>query len=447
MKTVIFLFPALTGHLNPTIKLAQFYKKEGYNVYYCGTHEMVGFTQKHSFEFHAMNSMAFALGFEDLLHDNKKEKWLEILVDRHSNKLYNLRKKEIENLIKTVNPDLIFLDEFNYSDFILLYPFLEKRRLVILQTKFPMYYSKTVPPLNTFAFPYTDAEKRWRAYFRKYKWRTFLNDLKFFGKSDLSMLKQKFKEQKIPQTYQINTQKVFNPTFCNVEEWFLIPKELDFPEQQLLPWQQYVGPMVITNRQENLEPIYLNFIKRKEAHGNSKLLYCSLGTVLKSHLVHRKGNINTFFNALINIASENPTLYFVIALEKNMRLGLKTKSENIIFLDYAPQMDILSKADVFLTHAGPGSVFEAIMQATPMLLFPLNDKWDQNGTAARIVYHGLGKKADLEDSKQSIERAMFDLLKDSAYQHRVQAFKNILHEKYSKESFLEDFFSTELLVQ
>jgi hypothetical protein len=54
------------------------------------------------------------------------------------------------------------------------------------------------------------------------------------------MLRQKFKEQKIHQKFQINTQKVFNPTFNNVEEWFLIPQELDFPQQQLLPWQKYV---------------------------------------------------------------------------------------------------------------------------------------------------------------------------------------------------------------
>jgi hypothetical protein len=69
--------------------------------------------------------------------------------------------------------------------------------------------------------------------------------------------------------------------------------------------------------------------------------------VLKSHLVHRKGDIYTFFNAIIDIAFENPSLYFVIALEKSMRSTLKTTSENIIFLDYAPQIDILSKADVF----------------------------------------------------------------------------------------------------
>jgi UDP:flavonoid glycosyltransferase YjiC (YdhE family) len=93
MQTVLFLFPALMGHLNPTIKLAKHYVTEGFSVYYGGTPELVGFTQKHGFQFHAMNSISFALGLEDILHEDKKEKWLESLVDRHTNKLYKLRKK------------------------------------------------------------------------------------------------------------------------------------------------------------------------------------------------------------------------------------------------------------------------------------------------------------------------------------------------------------------
>jgi UDP:flavonoid glycosyltransferase YjiC (YdhE family) len=82
MQTVLFLFPALMGHLNPTIKLAKHYVTEGFSVYYGGTPELVGFTQKHGFQFHAMNSISFALGLEDILHEDKKENgWKVWLID------------------------------------------------------------------------------------------------------------------------------------------------------------------------------------------------------------------------------------------------------------------------------------------------------------------------------------------------------------------------------
>jgi zeaxanthin glucosyltransferase len=446
MKTAVFLFTNLTGHLNPTIKLAQYYEKQGYNAFYCGLPDLLPFTRKNNFKFYLLNSLPFATGFDDILHDKQNEKWLESLLDRHTDKLYKLRKKDIAKLVNELNPDLIFLDEFNYSDFILFYPFLEKRRLVILQTKFPMYESELVPPLNTFAFPSKDAVNLWKNYLKKRKWQTFTDYLKYFGKNDLNLLKQKFKEQNIAETFQINTNKTFKPTFKNVEEWFLIPKELDFKEQTLFTWQSYIGPTVDTNRKENLDANYLGFIAKQQATENSKLIYCSLGTVLKSHLTFRKEGIDDFFNNIIDIASKHPNLYFLVALDKEMRAKHESKSKNLLFVNYAPQMDILKKADVFLTHAGPGSVFEAVFCATPMLLFPLNDKWDQNGTAARVVHHGLGIKADLADTKEQILEAILLIISNKAYKVKALEMRKLLTEKYH-DNFLENISLTELLVQ
>jgi zeaxanthin glucosyltransferase len=446
MKTAVFLFTNLTGHLNPTIKLAQYYQKQGYRTYYCGLSDLLTFTHKHNFSFYLLNSLPFATGFDEILHDKQSEKWLESLLDRHTDKLYKLRKKDITNLINELNPDLIFLDEFNYSDFILFYPFLEKRRLVILQTKFPMYESELVPPLNTFAFPNENAKNLWKTYLKKKKWQTFMEYLKYFGKNDLNLLKQKFKAQNISETYQINTNKAFKPTFKNVDEWFLIPKELDFEEQILLPWQRYIGPTVETNRKESIDTIYLDFIAKQKNKLGSKLIYCSLGTVLKAHILHRKNGVDTFFNNIIEIAFEHPNLYFLVALDKEMQVKFESKSKNLLFVNYAPQMDILKKADVFMTHAGPGSVFEAVFCATPMILFPLNDKWDQNGTAARIVHHGIGIKSDLEDTKTQILGAIQQILHSETYKEKALKMSKLLSEKY-KDNFLENILPTELLVQ
>jgi len=446
MKTAVFLFTNLTGHLNPTIKLAQYHQKQGYQAYYCGLSDLLPFTHKHNFGFYLLNSLPFATGFDDILNDNQNEKWLESLLDRYTDKLYKLRKNDITRLVNELNPDLIFLDEFNYSDFILFYPFLEKRRLIILQTKFPMYESEVVPPLNIFEFPNKNAKSFWKTYLRKKKWQTFTEYLKYFGKNDLNLLEQKFKAQNIAETFQINTNKAFKPTFKNVEEWFLVPKELDFKEQILFPWQNYIGPMVDTNRKENLDTMYLNFIEKQKATENSKLIYCSLGTVLKSHIKFRKGGIDTFFNNLINIAFEQPNLYFLVVLDKEMRVKFESKSKNLLFVNYAPQIDILKKADVFLTHAGSGSVFEAVFCALPMILFPLNNKWDQNGTAARVVHHGLGKKADLGDTKIQILEAIQLMITSKIYKEKAIEMSKSFAEKY-KDNFLENILLTELLVQ
>jgi zeaxanthin glucosyltransferase len=82
-----------------------------------------------------------------------------------------------------------------------------------------------------------------------------------------------------------------------------------------------------------------------------------------------------------------------------------------------------------------------------MLVLPLNNQWDQNGDAARVVYHGLGIKANLQDTKEVIQKMINELLNNPIYQQKTQAFSKVLHEKYSNESFLEDFFCTEVLVQ
>jgi hypothetical protein len=298
-----------------------------------------------------------------------------------------------------LNPNIIFLDEFNYSDFILLYPFLEGRRVILLQTKFPMYYNENVPPLNTFAFPSPNAKKLWKKHIFRRSMREAWQQIKYFGKSDLQILKQKFKENELPEKYSINTRKVFKPTFNNLEEWFLVKKELDFKEQILHSWQRYVEPMVDINREEEITQTCQKFVKQAKATLGNKLIYCSLGTVLKIHMKKKEKVVTTFFQNLIDIASETPHYWFYIVVDKDYLKTLKPKSSNVKLVAFAPQIYLLKNADLFLTHAGMGSVLESMVTQTPMLLFPLNEKWDQNGTAARVVHYRFGQKSDLNASK------------------------------------------------
>jgi UDP-N-acetylglucosamine transferase subunit ALG13 len=218
----------------------------------------------------------------------------------------------------------------------------------------------------------------------------------------LGILKQRFKENGLPEKYSINTKKVFIPTFNNLEEWFLVKKELDFEEQVLHSWQKYVEPMINVGREEVITQACQKFVAQATEGGMNKLIYCSLGTVLKTRT---KGKTAlAFFQKLIDIASEQPHYWFYVAVDKDYLKTLKPKSQNIKLVAFAPQIYLLKNADLFLTHAGPGSIFEGVATHVPMLLFPLNKKWDQNGTAARVVYHGLGQKSDLSASKTILKK-------------------------------------------
>jgi UDP:flavonoid glycosyltransferase YjiC (YdhE family) len=110
LKTIVFLFPNLTGHLNPTLQIAAEHKEVGDKVFYAGTFDVIPFTKKHGYDFYSLNSLPFATGFEDAIHEDKKEKWLESLLDRYSDKSYKQRKADINGLINELNPDLIFLE-------------------------------------------------------------------------------------------------------------------------------------------------------------------------------------------------------------------------------------------------------------------------------------------------------------------------------------------------
>jgi zeaxanthin glucosyltransferase len=160
---------------------------------------------------------------------------------------------------------------------------------------------------------------------------------------------------------------------------------------------------------------YLQFLERKASNEANKLIYCSLGTALEAHLRHnKKVNIEHFYKKIIEIAIENPNLYLILKLEKQFLDKIKTKTENLLLLDYAPQLDILKNCDLFMTHAGPGSLFEAIAFKVPMLLFPLNKVWDQKGTAARMVKLELGAKSDFNESKKDITKKIVENLKPTA---------------------------------
>ncbi|CAA6823272.1 MAG: Unknown protein [uncultured Thiotrichaceae bacterium] len=71
------------------------------------------------------------------------------------------------------------------------------------------------------------------------------------------------------------------------------------------------------------------------------------------------------------------------------RTTLGNIPENVSVLDYVPQLDMLKQASLFITHGGTNSVWEALLEQVPMLLFPQGG--DQHLVANRIQTLNLGQ--------------------------------------------------------
>jgi len=89
--------------------------------------------------------------------------------------------------------------------------------------------------------------------------------------------------------------------------------------------------------------------------------------------------------------------------------------------DFLDQRAALQHARVFVTHAGLNSALEALEQGTPMLALPI--AFDQPGVAARIEWHGVGRRASRFSRVTQLETHLQLLLSDADYRLRMSAIQ------------------------
>ena len=127
----------------------------------------------------------------------------------------------------------------------------------------------------------------------------------------------------------------------------------------------FVGPS-IAERDERLD-FSLDF-------GNGPLVYISLGTIL---------NINVPFYQCCFEAFGGTEKRIVLSTGADMDLdSLGTVPENFVVRSYVPQLEILKRADLFITHGGMNSVSEGLWYGVPLVVIPQGS--DQYLVARRV---------------------------------------------------------------
>lgn len=152
----------------------------------------------------------------------------------------------------------------------------------------------------------------------------------------------------------------------------------------------FVGPSVFSDKHPN---------KQKRP-----LIYISLGTVINER--------PDFYLNCIEALKDQP-LDVLISCGKTIDMSVfENLPENVKVCPYVDQLDILSKASVFITHCGMNSVSESLYMAAPMVLYPQTN--EQQAVARRVTEIGAGEILH-DDSADGIRSAVMNILSHENY--------------------------------
>ena len=439
--TVIFLIYHGMGHFNACFKIARILQRD-HNVIFAGFEFFKNHVRQHGFQFHSLKTVPFGLGFEPWVNkalEKKKNIYWNVLKDRWTNRLYKLRAAELLDLVSNYNPNYLLIDSWQSTDFIVLYPLLKTRNIKVgfIQTMLSTTLQLDLPPLNSLAFPGNSDQthQSHKKFLRHQLKQKLLQKAKYFGKDNAALINQKVKTNKLPAEFMPHHKSLFSPAFENVIEFILAPEEFDFPTKHRSPNKKYVGFMTKENRVgETVSDDFIR-VQKKMASANLPVVYCSFGSVQYGD--HKK--IKKFVDKVIQAATREK-FFLIIAINSDELIRrINNLPDNVYIFKSVPQLQVLSKANVFINHGGLNSIKEAIAYGVPMLIYPMDTKTDQNGNSTRVVFHEIGLRGDLStDSSADISQKIKRLLSEKSFHDKIQQIKET-EKAYTEQNFLSLF--------
>jgi len=197
------------------------------------------------------------------------------------------------------------------------------------------------------------------------------------------------------------------PELAHITQW---PKCLDTPRPNLPARFFYTGPFVDAASRRQVE------FPWHKLSGQS-LVYASLGTT-------RKADPAIYHH--IASACSGLDLQLVITLGGRRNLGsLANLPGNSLIVESAPQLKLVEKADIVITHAGPNTVLETLLFGKPMLALPL--ALDQPAVAAHLDRLGVAEVISPQQrSAPEIRRALCKLRTEKCYRDAAKIIQTEL---------------------
>jgi zeaxanthin glucosyltransferase len=194
-----------------------------------------------------------------------------------------------------------------------------------------------------------------------------------------------------------------NESFSKLAQLSQLPKELDFPRKALPDCFHYTGPY-----RELSNSISISFPFKKLT--GQPLIYASLGSFL--------GFRSDIFLAIAQ-ACLGLDVQLVIALgDESYLKALPPLPGSPIVVAYAPQLELLKRTTMTITHAGTNTVLDCLSNGIPMVAIPITI--DQPGLASRLAWAGVAEVVlPKRISVSKLHNAIKRVLTDSSYRQNA----------------------------
>jgi zeaxanthin glucosyltransferase len=378
-----------TGHLNPLITLSQQLVARGHRVTFFHDAELEARIRPHGLGFVTIAASSNSSG--DARRQQKPSSAIPVLHYRIRRTVNDMERflREIPQALTRAGVDALIIDELALAG-----------PTIAEMLRLPYFVISTSVPHNFgWSAPYRIAP-------RKSIFTRVQNAL-----LEISVLRMRGPVRRRLDNFRrqaglgpIRQIKQVFPELAHITQ---LPQCLDFPRSGLPPTFHYTGPFVDETARLSMEFPWDRLDGRP-------IIYASLGTTLK-------GDPTTFH--LIAEACDGLGVQLVITLggRRDPEMFHDIPGKPLIVRN-APQLELLKRAEVVITHAGPNTVFETLMQGKPMIAIPKT--FDQPAIAARLAW--LGAAIVLRPEKLSVQEvrsALATVLSDASYRNAARGIQ------------------------
>lgn len=203
------------------------------------------------------------------------------------------------------------------------------------------------------------------------------------------------------QQWKLPSYSLHNDPYSKLAILSQLPAELEFPRTALPEYFHFTGPFHDSSYQEQ-ESSGFPFEKLT----GQPLIYASMGT-----LQNRQQQI---FQCIAE-ACMGLNAQLVISLGYSINWeSLQELPGSPLVVEYAPQLELLKKASLTITHAGINTVLHSLSNGVPMVAIPITN--DQPGVGTRLAWTGAGEVVPLSRlSVRNLRAAIQQVLHHDSY--------------------------------